>query len=193
VHHQWGDLVQRHPALPARRQRVALLVGLEAGRPEAPEEPHHGQVELPVAAVGGRIHEPAPPLVVDEAVAGPQVTVEAGRRLVGRPEEFEPPGQRLQPGDRLSRQHVGVAGQLGQRYEAALPVELRPRGRRLVGQAPAARGAPILPPEGWRSGLVQASEGGTEIGIGRSVGAALVDPLQHEVGRVVVGHGHHRR
>ena len=95
VHHERGDLVERDPISPSVGEREDLLVGGEAVVAEAAEQPHHGEVELAVAAVGGRVDQPAAPVGVDDAVAGPEITVQPSRGLDLATDVGEPANERL--------------------------------------------------------------------------------------------------
>ena len=66
VHQQRMQLVQRDPAAPAVGQRGHVLVGTQDPvQVRRAEQGQHGQVGLPVAALRGRVDQPAP-------AAGPQ-------------------------------------------------------------------------------------------------------------------------
>ena len=161
VDDQRGDLVQGNPVAPSAGERMDLVVGGEALVAEAAEQPHHRQVELTVAAVGGGIDQPALSRRVDEAIAGPQIAVQPGRRLVGGAELVEAAGECLQRRHGRRRQHV--AGKTGEGKQPLRPVELGPRLARLVRQSPAAGRAPVLAAEDRRTGSVQGGEAATEL------------------------------
>ncbi|MDP1821557.1 MAG: hypothetical protein Q8K58_16900 [Acidimicrobiales bacterium] len=104
---------------------------------------------------GGGVDQPALAIGADEAVSGPEVAVEAGRRLVSGAQVVEPGGDVQQVVDRTVGQCVGVACQTGQRHQTGLGVEVCPCGGRLVREATAAGRAPVLAPEAGRPGAVQ--------------------------------------
>ena len=119
-----------HALLPAGGERVHLLVGGEAVGAEAAEEPHHRQVELAVAAVGGGVDQPAAAVDVDEPVAGPQVAVQPGRRLGGAADLAQAVGvEPLEPGDGARRAARGRRGRAGRGAPGAGWRRTRPRWR----------------------------------------------------------------
>ena len=67
-------------------------------------------------------------------------------------------------------------------------VELGPRSARFVRQTATARGAPIFSSEERCAGAMQPSEADAEFAFGRPTRRALIDPLEHQVIRYVVGH-----
>ena len=147
VHHERGDLVEGDPIRPPGGKREDLIVRGEAVVAEAAEQPHHGEVELAMAAVGGRVDQPATPLGVDEAVASPEITVQPRRSLDGTTDVAQPTGERPQPIDRRWRQRGRVGRQSGERQQATRAVKLGPRRGGIIRQRPAPRRAAVLPTE----------------------------------------------
>ena len=136
------------------------------------------------------------PVDVDEPVAGPQVAVEAGRWLGGAADLAQPVGvEPLERGDRALGQRAAVASEAGERRQALGGVELGPRVARLVGQAAAAGGAPVLAPEARRrrlGGARPARGRGRRSVVGRGRPCSI--HAEHEergLVAVAVGHGEH--
>ena len=71
-----------------------------------------------MAAVRGRVDEPALAVRVDETVAAPQIAVQACRRFVGTLEAVEPTGDLAQPVDVGRGERLGPRGEVGQRQQA---------------------------------------------------------------------------
>ena len=67
---------------------------------------------------------------------------------------------------------LAVVGQAGEGEEPLRSVELRPGRRRLVRESSAPGGAPVLPSEARRGGLVQGRQRPAEVGLGRRAGRA---------------------
>ena len=193
MHHERGDLVEGDPIRPPGGKREDLVVRGEAVVAEAAEQPHHGEVELAMAAVGGRVDQPATPLGVDEAVASPEITVQPRRWLDGTTDVGQPTGERPQPIDRRWRQRARVGRQSGERQQATRAVELGPRRGGIIRQRPAPRRAAVLSTEARRAGSVQGGESPTEVLLGHTTGAAALDPRQHEQRRHLVRDRQHGR
>ena len=100
VHQQRVQLVQRDPRPPAVRERDGLRVAADdVLQMRRAEQRQHGQIGLPVTAVGGWVDEPSPP-PGPHHVARPAVAVDAAWRFRG-------PGQRVDPRrDRLHQPDV---------------------------------------------------------------------------------------
>ena len=171
------DLVEGDAVLPSRREREGVGVGLEARRAEATEEAHHRQVELPVAAEGGRIDQPVAPVGVNEPVAGPQVAVQPGRSArVARPARARSSATRsrssITPGGRARARARAVPGAAG-----ATGVEVRPGVGRVVRQPAATGRAAVRAPEAGCAGPVERRQLPPEGGIRpRPIGPVSIQP-----------------
>src|SRR5262245_28897559 len=80
VNQQRVELVQRDAPLVTVGERVDLVVRGKSCRPEAAEQPHHGEIDLTVAAVSRRIDEAGRARVVAHQVSTPKVAVQPGGR-----------------------------------------------------------------------------------------------------------------
>ena len=96
--HQRVELVQGNPFPIAVGEGKGLLVSGEHPGPEAAEQLHHGEIDLPVAAVNSRVNQARLADVVGDQVAAPQIAVQPGGRLRRPAQRFE-----------LSEQMVEVA------------------------------------------------------------------------------------
>ena len=121
-----------------------------------------------MAAVRGRVDQPAATVAVDDAVAGPQVAVQPGRWLGGPPTRSRSPARRSSCRIDAAGRAARVGGESGERQQPAFGVELDPRGARVVRQRPAAGGPAVLPSERRRAGAVQRRQAGAELAVGRS-------------------------
>lgn len=100
MHHQRGQLMQCNPLLPAVSKWVNVVVGRKRCRAETPEQVHHGQVKLAVAAVDRRINQPARTPVVNKTVSCPQITMNKRWWFVNRPETLKVSGNLFDPRNR---------------------------------------------------------------------------------------------
>ena len=147
MHEQRMQLVQRDPCPPAVRERGRPRVGADdVLQMRRAEQRQHGQVGLPVTAVGGRVDEPAAARR-PQHVAGPAVAVDAARRLPRAGQLADPPGDRFHQPDigRPQRPGVGRAAQVRQHPALGVPpgpaIRRRPRGvvQRQAGDEPGPR------------------------------------------------------
>ncbi len=139
VHHERRDLVERHAVGPSRCERRDLLVGVEGGRTETAEEPHHRQIELAMTAVRGGIHQPVPPVGGPEAVPRPQVAVQPRRRLVGASELAETRRDPTHAVDGGGRQRVRVACEARERHQPLRSRRTRTTSRSARSAVPGSR------------------------------------------------------
>ena len=195
VHDERGDLVQRDAVLPAVGQRVDLLRRPRSVVAEPAEQPHHGQVELAVAPVGGRVDEPAPPAASSTRRLPAQRS--PCRRAGGSsaaPTASSRPGQPLE----RRRSSAGSApASPASRASGMQPlrgVELGPGRRTARWGAPGSRSCagPPARSDGAPAGGSAASASPSSASV-VAARAARVDPLQHEVGGRVRGPVGHRQ
>ena len=156
VHDERGDLVERDASSqpsasgkPRRRRRSSR----RRSRRRAASSPGRTR--------GARRARPGPsaswPPSSDQSVASPEVAVQPGRRLGWRT-GVETAGERFKLLDRVGRGGRRRQPPARQGQEPVGRVELGPGLARLVGQAAAARGAPVLPAEARGAGAVQLGE-----------------------------------
>ena len=183
MHQQRVQLVQRHPRTPAIGQRRgAVVTAQDVLQVRRAEQGQHGQVGLAVAAVRGRVDEPAA-ATGPQHVARPAVPVNTAGRLARPGERADARHHLLDHSDIALSQRavVGGAAQVGQ--DAALGVPARPaasRGpgrviQRQAGDEPGPRGA-----EPVRTRTVQVSQVAAERGRRSRGGRPGREPGQHQ-------------
>ena len=165
VDEEGEQLPQHHALLVAVGERVRLRVGGERARRRAAEEAQHREVDLPVAAVGGRIDQARAAVRAGEHVAGPQVAMQASRWL-GRPGELvHARRHRLDraPAGRVQAPRAGgrrAGGAPRRRRASPAPWRRAARARRAAGRRPvrpaAARRTRALRPRGARRARARA-------------------------------------
>jgi MFS family permease len=192
VHEQREQLVNAGAVLPAVGERCRLGVRVEDARQvRQPEQREHRQVGLAVAAVGGGVDDPDALLGAPQDVAVPQVAVQPGR-LLFRHQLGQPGDDSLDALGVVLADPAAVAGELEVRQHPTLPVELRPRGRRLVEHRQPRDEAVGVPAVRRRAGLVGRREGTAESGRRVGRGAAGLDPAQDQAAVVGGEHGRDR-
>ena len=144
------DLVQRAPG-PASRRRAG---GPRRRRRSTPRRSRRRAASSPGRTRGGRRGPPGRSASCARSASTSRLPAHRSpcRRAGGssaRAEAVEPVrhAEPLEAGDGVARDGAGVAGEPGQREQALGGVELGPRRARLVGEAPAARRAPVLAAE----------------------------------------------
>jgi len=73
-------------------QRIRLVVRRKRLWSKAAEQPHHREVKFSMAAVAGGVDEPARTRRIDNAVAGPEITVQARRSFARSADLAQPVG-----------------------------------------------------------------------------------------------------
>ena len=138
-----------------------------------------------MAAVGGRVDKPVAAVGAHQPVPGPEVAVQPGRRLRVAAQLGESAGDGFEVSNGSILQRQTVLRQASERQESLRRIELGPGPTGLVGQASAAGGTTVLAAEARCPGSVQRGQPAAERDLGVGHRAALLDPLEHQEGRVV--------
>jgi hypothetical protein len=101
VEQERSELPERRALVGAGCERCLLFIGGEAALGRTVEQAQHREVELAVAAVRGGIDQPGPLVAVSEDVAGPEVAVDARRRLGRTREVIDAIDETVEQGGRL--------------------------------------------------------------------------------------------